>query len=351
MPRLRHLLHVRRDAQAPSSLYLAQFRSIQMTQPQPGRQVVLLLAVCITLLCAVHIWRSLTPQTKPRLSFETNVLAIGSEAAARDVIAINCAKPVPLNFMTKAQVLNLRREAVLLYPTLIKGSYAPAVPVFGQIEDGLPWWGTVGGWYFYHVPGESSILGPAEQSRCLLNPYLLVAADVRTETVNGDDWRWDTNKATEADALNGRVPLVPHPTDLRWMPARCRADVTYHVTQFVADANPYMLNKLRDDRAVADLTAYNARDFGLHYIYVSYKDSTNVSKERPPAEAYDNPQFLHRGMSCGYPGGCNNRSPTTPVLDDLKLSPLPATLTVLLWHRKPDTVTDAPDFTFFVHFD
>jgi hypothetical protein len=308
------------------------------------------LIVFMTLLALglIALWYNIQPRPN------ANALAIGTKAATQNVVSIDLSEPVSLNFLSKAQVLDLRRKAVLRYPQLVSGAYTPADSVFGEIQDGKPWWGAVSLWYLFasNARGERSILGPADQSRYLANPYLLVAADVYPVPANNKEWQWDRSKTTEAGALNGSFPLLlTDPSDLRWMPAQRRAEVTYHVTDHIATINPYMVNQLRADRVWVDLTAYNARDFNLNYIYVSYKDSKNAAKSDAPTEAYENPQYLHTGPSCGYPGGCNNRSPSTPPLDNLLLSPLPADVTIYLWKNKPTSVSEAPDFTFVMHFD
>ena len=87
-----------------------------------------------------------------------NQLALG-ERATLETLDIPLQSPIELDFATQAEVFRLRTEAVFKYPDLIIGGYRPANSVFGQIEDGLPWWGTLGN--FYYGSGEKSIEGPA----------------------------------------------------------------------------------------------------------------------------------------------------------------------------------------------
>lgn len=68
----------------------------------------------------------------------------------------------------------------------------------------------------------------------------------------------------------------------------------------------------------------------------------------PPLDAYDNPQFIHKGGSCGYPGGCNNMSPQTPPIDGISLDDLPAKIVVWLWRTRPDSVEVKPDFKYTI---
>jgi hypothetical protein len=257
-----------------------------------------------------------------------NQLAIG-EQATLDAVEIALQPPVELDFASKAEVLRLRTEAVLKYPDLLAGEYRPSDAVFDQIEDGLPWWGTLGN--FYYGPGEQSLEGPAEETRFILNPYLLVAAEVYSY--------WDRNAIPEASARQPDFPLYCAPSQLRWLPRAAYAEVIYSA-ECVRQVNSTLF----------DLIVYNARDMNLNYIYVSYADSQNISKPDPPTAPYAIPQFIHRGGSCGYPGGCNNMSPPSPEIDALAVTGFPAQVVARLWTRRPASIEAAPDMTFVIHF-
>jgi len=286
--------------------------------------------------CLIAIWVTLLP--KPN----RNALAIGQQARAADLdIAIQL--PAELDFKSKAEVLESRKAAVLRYPHLISGDYEPSDAVFGQIEDGRPWWGITG--HFYLGPGERSIEGPAEEARFLLNPYLLVAAEF-----DGLFYSWDTRRITEGDLRRPDFPFHCEASQLRWSPREARAEVTYNVSQCLARTNPWTTQPLGLANAYFSLIAYNARDMNLNYIYVSYPDSRNVSKLDAPTSAYANPQYLHRGGSCGYPGGCNNMSPDTPEISWINITELPAQAVVWLWRQRPWSVKQSPDMVFVIHF-
>src|SRR5574341_1634331 len=235
-----------------------------------------------------------------------NALAIGS-SARRAGIDIAIQPTVELDFMSKDDVLKLRVEAVKKYPELIVGEYEPAEAVFGQIVNGRPWWGTMG--LFYYGPGEQSIEGTSEESRFILNPYLLVAADFYGRSDGQPN-----------------SPLYCAPGRLHWEPAAALAEA-YYDGACVAQM---------DGRF--DLIVYNARDMNLNYIYVRYADSQNISKPDPADYAYAIPQFIHQGGSCGYPGGCNNMSPPTPEIDGLTVTRLPAKVVAWLWATQPASV-------------
>lgn len=251
----------------------------------------------------------------------TNALAIGAGAQA-DGVDVAIQPPMELDFKSKAEVLQIRSDAAQKYPQLLAHEYRPSDAVFGQIVDGRPWWGLLG--QVYYGPGENSIEGESEETRFLLNPYLLVAADF-----------WSLGSMDLSSALS----FYCEPYNLRWSPQRSSAEVTYAAACAAQSGHaPYF-----------DLIAYNARDFNLNYIYVSYADSHNLTKSDAPTEAYDNPQFIHRGNSCGYPDGCNNMSPQTPEIERIKILGYPASLVIRLWADKPASIAEPADMTFIIH--
>ena len=103
--------------------------------------------------------------------------------------------------------------------------------------------------------------------------------------------------------------------------------------------------------AYFSLIAYNARDLNLNYIFVSCPDSHNTTKPDPPTEPYRNPQFLHQGGSCGYPGGCNNISPQTPAIDNLQITGWPAQVVIWFWRDDPGSIDKSPDMVFVIDFN
>jgi hypothetical protein len=282
--------------------------------------IIAVLTCLVALLTALFIIRLPAPNR--------NQLAIGGRATL-ETLDIPLQPPEELDFLSKAEVLRLRTEAVMSQPDLMVGAYRPSDGVFAQIEDGLPWWGTLGN--FYYGPGEQSLEGPAEEARFILNPYVLVAAEVHSY--------WDRNNLPEASARQTDFPLYCAPSQLRWQPRAAYAEVSYSA-QCAQQAPSNFF----------DLIVYNARDLNLNYIYVSYADSQNIAKFEPPTSPYAIPQFIHRGGSCGYPGGCNNMSPPTPEIDALELTGFPARVVTWLWTERPASAAAAPEMTFVIHF-
>lgn len=239
---------------------------------------------------------------------------------------------IELDFKTKKEIYELRTRYVLQYPDLAeklgKKNYVPSEEVFGQIIDARPWWGTVG--QTFHGPGKRSIDGASEETRFLINPYLLVGlTPPNAHIVN------DPNIAPAA--------IFPEPFELRWDISRAQATVKYDVTTFWNRASQYHFPEAQDHNL--ELIGYNAEDFGLKYLYVDAAKSSNVSSAAG-GNIVQLKQFIHCGPSCGYPGGCNNMSPYQPELR-VQVN-TPGTLHIKLWKKMPSTPSQQPDMTFII---
>jgi hypothetical protein len=257
-----------------------------------------------------------------------NQLAIGENAKV-SLVNLQIQPPLEFDSMTKEQILERRRSEVYRYPEIVYSGYDPYESIFGQIVDGLPWWGVAG--QFYYGQGEQSIVGPSEESRFILNPYLLVSAE--------PCGMWDKNQVPESMILQPGFPFYCSPQDLIWQPEESYAEVTYDAACV-----------LQRNYGCFNLIAYNARDLNLGYLYVSYENSQNITKTNRPSEPYAIPQYIHQGNSCGYPGGCNNMSPITPEIDALSVVTVPARLEIWLWRDKPASLDVPPDLEFVIHF-
>jgi hypothetical protein len=257
--------------------------------------------------------------------FKVAQVALGAEAGV-DAIVVGLNPPETLNFLSKAEVLRKRQAMVERTLSLLRATYQPSEDVFGQISDGAPWWGIPG--QFYYGAGQRSIEGAAEESRFILNPFLLVAAEFSEFEI----------QAMSEDEV-ATASFVCMPVQLVWMPRKALAEVDYDQECIKEKMNsPF------------DLIAYNARDMGLEYVYVSYAESINIDKQEKPNLPYANPQYIHRGGSCGYPGGCNNMSPMTPPIDGLRISNLPAKVMIHLWAQQPKNFPSSPDMRYVIYF-
>lgn len=254
-----------------------------------------------------------------------NRLAIG-QTAGMVKVDIEIQPPIELDWKTKAEILQARQDAVMQHPALLTNAYAPSEEVFGQIVDGLPWWGIYG--QFFYGSGEQSIAGVSEETRFILNPYLMVAAEF---------YPWWSGRIAEQQLET--YQLICNPEELIWYPQNRKAEVTY---------NALCIQK--GQAFSFGLIAYNARDLNLNSIYVYYLDSLNITKSDAPTIPIKIPQYIHQGNSCGYPGGCNNMSPYTPELDELHILDFPAHLVVWLWNSVNASLQQDPDMIWTIHF-
>jgi hypothetical protein len=305
------------------------------------RTTIVVLALLLASL--LYLWYSMQPRPN------YNTLAIGPRARAdvHSPVEIDIQAPEELDGKTRQEVFQLRRAAVNLHRELYAGPYEPSSTVFGQIMDGRPWWGMTG--QFFYGSGQNSPAGPSEESRFILNPYLLVAAEFYGLSIWGDDHFWNLERVNSEALASSDFPFQCTHESLRWWPGEARGEVTYDVTHFLAQLKPWTARAPALADASVDITTYNARDLNLNYIQLIPAQSSHIHPTKPFDGPIGIPEFIHLGNSCGYPGGCNNGSPYVAQFADIGLDALPAQATFYLWKDKPLPST-RPDMTFVLHF-
>lgn len=273
----------------------------------------------------------------------TNSLKVGPQAVLPDgsAVPLNCTQQ--FNFLSKEDVLKYRTSAVNAVGSLVNSPYVPTSAVFDQMVDGKPWWGMAG--QYIWGEGTRSIEGPSEESRFILNPYLLVAANPWTAKI------WNQEQITDEDLNNGEFPYTWTPQELRYWPSKKMAQAIYDVTAFNAKLKA-MNSKLEntEQNVRFGLVAYNARDFGYGFLYLSSQLSSNVDNSFRGNFPIEIKQYIHSGDSSKYPGGCNNMSPAMDEIDKLSIRQLPARAVVYLWKTRPPLVAVPADFTFILDF-
>jgi hypothetical protein len=281
----------------------------------------------------------------PSFSYpDSNCLAIGQSGGASGPIDIPVNPPVDLNFKSRSEIFQLRSQAIYRFPSLLSGSYIPNPSIFEQLEDHRPWWGMQG--TFIWGAGNRSIEGDSEESRFIVNPYLLVGANSCTAMI------WNKDKISQAELKDRSFPYCWLPQSLRYYPADSLVQATYNITAF----NKELANRLdKLSASIAEtmkfgLIAYNARDFGYNFIYLDPSKSLNITPKEKSDRATLITQMIHCGMSCQYPGGCNNMSPAQPEIDEFDCSQLPARANIKLWKEQPMSIDSTPDLTFYIDF-
>lgn len=296
----------------------------------------------------IEYWAVLFSGGVARSASNNNTLLVGKLAKIDGPYEIKLNPPVDLKGKTKREILNLRKRLMLKHSLLVGKNYAPYPAIFGGIQDGAPWWGIYG--HFYYGAGKRSIEGPSEESRFIMNPFLLVAVDITGLSIwNG--WKWNKKIIDEKTFSNTNFPFYCLPKRLTWWPKEKRAEVTYDLSNYIHDFTLYVTEKLKPGDIGFWLIAYNARDFNLNYMYVDIDKSMHIYQCKHTEKPFYLREFIHLGGSCGYPGDCNNASPYMPEFDHLKISGLPARAHILLWKEEPRNYKAQPDMTFDILFE
>lgn len=237
-----------------------------------------------------------------------------------------------LNFKTRREMYELRKEFVRQHPDIAASDYEPS-RVFESIEDGKPWWGFAGWDHF--GPGAKSNEGHSTQSRYINNPYLLVG-------LSENFILWKILGAGGEDA--------PHllPTSLEWRSDTAQATVRYEVRSYF----DFLDRVTHGFGHELQLIGYNARDFGLNYLWVDAEKSSNITWQSDGVHAVQIPQYIHCGGSCGNPTSCcNNMSPSPSKNFRFVVKQLPAKVHVTLWREKPYSNDERPDMTFVIEMN
>ena len=280
---------------------------------------------------------------KQEAQASTNSLKVGPLASMPDGSALTLNRTQHFNYLSREEVLKHRTNAVMAVPSLVNAPYTPTSAVFDEIVDGKPWWGMAG--QYIWGEGQRSIEGPSEESRFILNPYLLVAANPWTAKI------WNQEQITEEDLNNQDFPYTWTPQELRYWPSRKMAQAIYDVTAFNGKLKA-VSSKLEttEPNYRFGLVAYNARDFGYGFLFISPQQSTNIENSFRGNFPIEIKQYIHSGDSSKYPGGCNNMSPAMDEIDKLTIKQLPARAVVYLWKTRPPLSTAPADFTFVLDF-
>lgn len=273
----------------------------------------------------------------------TNELALGKSSKVSEKISIELNQPVEFDFKTRSDILNMRSHEVSKYPQLLKRPYVPYNPVFGAIEDGKPWWGLAGAAVF--DSGTRSMLGLSEESRFVMNPFMLVAANPGSTKI------WNAGLFSEKQINDPNFPYFWIPESLTIDPAKHLGVVTYNLSAYQKKilATGMLKGQVQINRF--SLVAYNARDFGFNYIFFNQDKSVHVVNDNHADSPSYIKQFIHCGGTCGCPTTCcNNMSPFMGEIDRLRITRLPARAVVYLWKDQPEDLRKSPDMVFLLEF-
>ncbi|MEZ4535682.1 MAG: hypothetical protein R3D26_11895 [Cyanobacteriota/Melainabacteria group bacterium] len=277
-----------------------------------------------------------------RALVSANELRLG-KSVADEVVEIPLQPMLELDYLSRESVLNMRKKLVDEKNSLLARPYSPESVIFSQIVSGKPWWGIIG--CSVYGQGQRSIEGLSEESRFLLNPYLLVGVSSWSNEI----WDLDKIQRNPKVLLQPDFPYCWQPSILRYYPARSALQVAYEVSSYNQALTKFK-NYLKPGEVVDrfNLVAYNARDFGFNYLYVPVEECKNIENAEKVAAPVQIVQFIHCGGSSGYNGGCNNMSPLQKEINEFYVKALPATVKVKLWRSHPGNISRDPDCTVFI---
>ncbi|RMG41127.1 MAG: hypothetical protein D6719_09170 [Candidatus Dadabacteria bacterium] len=278
-----------------------------------------------------------------------NTLALWDDANGHGPLAVDIYRPIEMNFLPKAEVYNLRVMAVNRNRELVKGNYTPSEKVFGEIESKRPWYGIHG--HYVWASGERSIEGPAYESKFLFNPFNLVGIEFWGLTGWGKSkLRWNRIKIEKAGLNSKDFPFYPLAYDLIWYPDKGYYEIKYDVSGYLREVNKYTVTPVGKDSIEFGLVAYNARDFGLNYIFLDLKHSENITTKIKVSEPLEIKDYLYLSNKCGYPGGCIYHWPGTTKYDYISVTGLPARAEFKLYRDKPELENVRPDLRAIIYF-
>lgn len=308
------------------------FAEIVRATKRPVRLRFVVLAGLLALALALFFFLDLDPDPNPRepATKDGNPLALRVRAQGHpQKIGLEPNALVDFDGLSQAEVLAIRQSYLDAQPLLFDAQeYSPSGAVFGRVEDGAAWWGIDG--IYLHGPGELAVTGPAEESRWIVNPFALVGIN-------------ETKAFVWKRAQTGR--WEPSMLGLEWQPGQGHFVVRYDLSNYFA-----LKSMRRDESHDLSLTTMNAQDFGMRHIYLDAEASEGVRLSESAAGVGELRQYLHRGGSCGYSGGCNNGSPGTPELD-FEVTDLPASIVGKLWAQSPASPTEPADLSFEIHLE
>lgn len=277
-----------------------------------------------------------------------NRMLLGAESTITVNYPLKLRSAVELDGKTASEILEMRNRAVKRHAQLIAEEYEPSVAFRGLPESGSEWLGTLG--KFGHPTGRNATDGPAQASRVLLNPLLLVSADIwpvntslKRVKMSPDGFR--PSEMRDYHEGNRPLPFFCEPVGLVWEPQQHKATVTYDVGHFLAERRKMDKSQVTlATIAEIDFNCFNARDLNFNHCYTSPRFAKNINMVN----------------GSGHPFALNDRIDSNQQCLDAESSfyesmfqltgSFPASVEFLFWENKPGAGT-VPDLRFTVRFE
>jgi len=305
-------------------------------------------AAVLLLMAGLLMWREVAESNK--LAYNGNQLLVGPEAP-EGLMTIPTHEAVEFSGVAQDEILGLRSVEVERYQVLMATNYEPFQPIFRRLQDKGAWFSEFG--FFYLGQTEGSTKGASALSSSILTPFqLLVPMFWGVSIWTEGNLKWNRKDFKPDVILSKNVPMRPAAGVVLWNAREARGEITYALSDFVTAVGPYLTTPLRFEDVNFGISAYNARDLNLSYVYLNPADSVGVVgvKQRPIALQITN-YFDYITDLCGSVAGCNHERNAPAPLDTIKVVSLPASASFKLWREMPSSVDAPPDFTYTIRIE
>lgn len=279
----------------------------------------------------------------------SNRLLVGSAATIPDAYPLKLRLPTELDGKTSNDIIEIRKRAVAPHDKMIAEGYEPHSAAFTALSDQSVWLGTLG--KFGYADPQMATEGPADATRWLLNPLLLVGADVwpinpSLERMKIEPSTFGMRRVQRYLQGDSDLPFVCEPVGLIWEPTKSRGIVTYDVGSFLTDRRKSDKKQVvLTTMAEVDFNMFNARDLNFRYCYTSPKFAKNITIRGVSEMPFEITDALDADDS-----GSLTAIPTWPAGKFLLTGEYPASIEFLLWKEKPSAGT-TPDVRFTIRFE
>lgn len=323
-------------------------------KPSRRRLLLLLLLLAVSVLLAIE-----SSRLKPDFHWErakVQWLRLGEEAGSEEFAESGPSELLELDFLSRAEIVNLRAEAVRRYPGLVSEGYQPLRALFGGVVNHKPWWGTIGATHYGW--GQRSIAGPSYASRFVNNPLCLIDLWMKPFEQQGQgrkDTFWYLLHLADREPIPADPAGMLMLSETRLRARKAEAVLTYQMSTAVREIDR-VYSELQDQygdyerdlkwSGRSQLSSHEVLAYFLSLIDFGYNFGALLESEGVSVIKPETPQFPLKDRItlyhyCGYPAGCNQ------ILNEslkFKVTRLPATMRFGFWGKKRDLQSPA-EFT------
>lgn len=240
------------------------------------------------------------------------------------------------NGNSKAEMYDIRKSYVKT-SIFYTPDYHPNEKVFGQIQDGKPWWNIDA----CSRIGKDSVTGVSSLSRFINSPDILVPVYFSFNMSYRDDVK---------EYCDGNFSKTI-PQEAFYNPSKKTITVKYPMSKYVTN---HRLNHSYGQKNILYpliLSGLNARDFGYDYVFINSRNNIEmVNNNNASQKVHKFLDFIHVGSSCKHPEGCNNHSPYQREIEFV-ITSLPAQMTLKLWKKEPVSKDLPADINYKIIFE